>query len=70
MSDDRLAPGLYIVATPIGNLGDLTPRAAETLRRADLVIAEDKRVSAAITADGPGRVWTAHPAARASRTSL
>ena len=46
MDDDRLAPGLYIVATPIGNLGDLTPRAAETLRRADLVIAEDKRVSA------------------------
>ena len=46
MSDDRLAPGLYIVATPIGNLGDLTPRAAETLRRADLVLAEDKRVSA------------------------
>jgi len=34
------------VATPIGNLGDLTPRAADTLRRADLVLAEDKRVSA------------------------
>ena len=46
MDDDRLSPGLYIVATPIGNLGDLTPRAAETLRRADLVLAEDKRVSA------------------------
>ena len=46
MNDDRLSPGLYIVATPIGNLGDLTPRAADTLRRADLVLAEDKRVSA------------------------
>ena len=46
MNTDRLPPGLYVVATPIGNLGDLTPRAAETLRRADLVLAEDKRVTA------------------------
>jgi len=46
MEAQRLLPGLYIVATPIGNLGDLTPRAADTLRRADLVLAEDKRVSA------------------------
>lgn len=46
MNADRLPPGLYIVATPIGNLGDLSPRAAETLRRADLVLAEDKRVTA------------------------
>jgi 16S rRNA (cytidine1402-2'-O)-methyltransferase len=46
MDAERLLPGLYVVATPIGNLGDLTPRAAETLRRADLVLAEDKRVSA------------------------
>ena len=50
MDDNRLPPGLYIVATPIGNLGDLTPRAAETLRRADLVLAEDKRVSAKLLA--------------------
>ncbi len=41
-----LPPGLYIVASPIGNLGDLSPRAAETLRRASLILAEDKRVTA------------------------
>jgi 16S rRNA (cytidine1402-2'-O)-methyltransferase len=45
-----LPPGLYIVATPIGNLGDLTSRAADLLRRADLVLAEDKRVSARLLA--------------------
>ena len=41
-----LEPGLHVVATPIGNLGDLSPRAAETLRQADLILAEDTRVSA------------------------
>ena len=50
MKEDRLSPGLYIVATPIGNLGDLTPRAADVLRRADLVLAEDKRVTAKLLA--------------------
>jgi 16S rRNA (cytidine1402-2'-O)-methyltransferase len=34
---------LYVVATPIGNLGDLSPRAAEVLRRAKAVAAEDTR---------------------------
>jgi 16S rRNA (cytidine1402-2'-O)-methyltransferase len=34
---------LYVVATPIGNLGDLSPRAAEVLRRARAVVAEDTR---------------------------
>jgi len=41
---------LYIVATPIGNLGDMTTRAAETLRQVDYILAEDKRVSAKLLA--------------------
>ncbi len=43
-----LEPGLYIVATPIGNLGDLSPRAAEILLNADVVAVEDSRVTAGL----------------------
>lgn len=41
---------LYIVSTPIGNLGDLSARAIETLRSADAVLAEDTRHSRALLA--------------------
>jgi len=50
MMSDPLPPGLYIVATPIGNLSDLTARAADTLRGAGLILAEDKRITAKLLA--------------------
>ena len=39
---------LYVVPTPVGNLDDMTPRAIEVLRRADLILAEDTRTSAVL----------------------
>jgi 16S rRNA (cytidine1402-2'-O)-methyltransferase len=57
------APGrpqgrLLVVGTPIGNLGDLSPRAAEALRGADLIVAEDTRVAARLLAHLGARTRT------------
>ena len=45
MPDSKALPGLYIVATPIGNLSDLPPRAATMIEQADLLLVEDSRVT-------------------------
>ncbi|MEA3038328.1 MAG: rRNA (cytidine1402-2-O)-methyltransferase [Sphingomonadales bacterium] len=54
---ETLSPGLYIVATPIGNLSDLSPRAAATLAAADAIAVEDSRVTAKLLA----RIGTRRP---------
>ncbi len=47
---EPIAPGLHVVATPIGNLGDISFRALATLAAADLVVAEDTRVTKTLLA--------------------
>ena len=66
--DDRqngqsvLPDGLVLVSTPIGNLGDLTPRARETLLAADLILCEDTRYTARLLATIGAKVklWPLH----------
>ena len=68
----RLKAGLYMVSTPIGNLGDMGARAVEVLSGADVIACEDTRVSAKLLAHfliKPSRIFAVHDHNEAARAA-